>query len=56
MHKVPNLYRNRLGTHYLRITVQGRDVKRSLAILRRRITALDFAWRDLTPLSFDRCK
>ncbi len=30
MHKVPNLYRNRLGTYYLRITVQGREVKRSL--------------------------
>ena len=30
MHKVPNLYRNRLGTYYLRITVLGREVKRSL--------------------------
>ena len=30
MHKVPNLYRNRLGTYYLRITVRGREVKRSL--------------------------
>ena len=33
MHKLPNLYRNRLGTYYLRITVAGREVKRSLGKL-----------------------
>lgn len=30
MHKLPNLYRNRLGTYYLRITIAGREIKRSL--------------------------
>jgi hypothetical protein len=30
MHKVPNLYRNRFGTYYLRVKVRGREVKRSL--------------------------
>ncbi|WP_298826516.1 hypothetical protein [uncultured Piscinibacter sp.] len=30
MHKLPNLYRNRLGTYYLRIKINGREIKRSL--------------------------
>ncbi|MFM0046288.1 tyrosine-type recombinase/integrase [Paraburkholderia sediminicola] len=30
MHKLPHLYRNRLGVYYLRLTRQGREVKRSL--------------------------
>lgn len=30
MHKVPNLYRNRFGTYYLRVKVAGQEVKRSL--------------------------
>lgn len=30
MHKVPNLYRNRLGTYYLRVIVAGKEHKRSL--------------------------
>lgn len=30
MHKLPRLYRNRLGVYYLRLTCQGREVKRSL--------------------------
>lgn len=30
MHKLPNLYRNRLDTYYLRIKTNGREVKRSL--------------------------
>lgn len=30
MHKLLHLYRNRLGVYYLRLTRQGREVKRSL--------------------------
>jgi integrase len=30
MHKLPHLYQNRFGVYYLRLTRQGREVKRSL--------------------------
>ncbi|MFP3243940.1 MAG: site-specific integrase [Paraburkholderia sp.] len=45
MHKLPHLYRNRLGVYYLRLTRQGREVKRSLRtkdFKRAKIYALAF--------------
>jgi len=45
MHKLPHLYRNRLGIYYLRLTRHGREVKRSLStkdFKQARILALAF--------------
>ena len=47
---LPNLYRNRHGTYYLRITLNKREIKRSLRTkepARAKLAAIAFAWARL---------
>lgn len=44
---LPNLYKNRHGTYYLRVTIHGREIKRSLRTKepsRAKLAAIAFAW------------
>ncbi|URI09422.1 site-specific integrase [Aquincola tertiaricarbonis] len=48
---LPNLYKNRHGTYYLRVTIHGREIKRSLRTkepARAKLAAIAFAWATMT--------
>lgn len=50
---LPNLYKNRHGTYYLRLTIDKREIKRSLRTkepARAKLAAIAFAWVRLMDL------